>query len=130
MPLDELQNIRKRFSNASADVHIVTFPSVMHACAWVFRTTDIQTLNSIGEMDYADWRASRENRRPFRITTQEFVRHLRNKKRKDVICIFRTGRGVKGRGLSTSEEYIGKYLSARFYPGQKKKATQGAGQVK
>ena len=130
MPQKELQNIKERFSNASADVHIVTFPSVMHACAWVFRTTDIQTLNSIGEMDYADWRAVKENRRPFKITTQEFIRHLKNKKRKDVIYIYRTGRGVKGRGLSTSEEYVGKYLSARFYPGQKKKAEKGAGQSK
>jgi 4-amino-4-deoxy-L-arabinose transferase len=129
MPLRELQNMKKCFSKASPDVHIVTAPSVMHAAAWVFRTTDIQTLNTVGEMDYADFRARKENRRPVEISTDEFVKHLRNRNRKDVIYIFRTGRAVRNRRLSSPDEYVGKYLSARYYPGQKK-AEQGAGKTK
>ena len=129
MPVNELLEIKKRFP-VSSEVHIVTSATLMHAAAWVFRTTDIQTLNTVGEMDYADLRARKENRRPVEISTQEFVKYLKNKKRKDVIYIFRTGRAIRNRGLFSREEHIGKTLTARFYPGQKKKATQGDGQVK
>lgn len=121
MPAAELANMKEQFCMASPDVHIVTGPSFMHAAAWVFRTTDIQTLNSVGEMDYADLRSQKENRRRVEISTEEFIRYLRKKDRKDVIYIYRTGRQIKG-CPRTPYEYHGGTLSAGYYPGKKKAA--------
>ena len=81
MPVFELKEMKEQFCMASPDVHIVTGPSFMHAAAWVFKTTDIQTLNSPGEMDYADMRAEKENRRRVTISPKDFIRYLRNKNR-------------------------------------------------
>ena len=117
MPSEELEAMKKQFCISGPNVHIVTSPSLMHAAAWVFRTTDIQTLNSVGEMDYADMRAKKENRRPIEISTKEFARYLRNKKRKDVIYIYRTGRKAKG-VPGTMNEYVGFTYSAGLYLGK------------
>ena len=125
MPVFELQEMKEQFRMAEPGVHIVTGPSFMHAAAWVFKTTNIQTLNSVGEMDYADLRAEKEKRRRVKVLPEDLIRHLRKKDRKDVIYIYRTGRCFKG-CPGTPYEYQGVTLSARYYPG-KKKAAQGAG---
>lgn len=119
MPGDELAAIKTRFGITPGSVHVVTTPSFMHAAAWVLKTTDVQTLNSVGEMDYADERAKKENRRRVGISTAEFNRYLKNKNRKDVVYIFRTGKPAKLRGVKPADEFAGEGVSARFYPGRK-----------
>ena len=117
MPEDEMREMISQFNIVPGQVHVVTSSSLMHAGGWCFRTRDVQTLRSPGEMKYAARRAVAEKRRPLVLDNAGFNALLKSRDRKDVVYIYRTKKKPeKTRGITHANEYHGKELSARYYP--------------
>ena len=117
MPEDEMREMISQCNIVPGQVHVVTSSSLMHAGGWCFRTRDVQTLRSPGEMKYAARRAVAEKRRPLVLDNAGFNALLKSRDRKDVVYIYRTKKKPeKTRGITHANEYHGKELSARYYP--------------
>lgn len=117
MPAAVFGEIKRSFGIVPEKTLIVTIPSLMHAAAWEFGVTDIRLLDAVGEMEYADLRAKKENRPAPTLTTAGFRDLVRRKDRKNVLYLHWSDRpAAEVPGVAAASAFSDSDIAAKYYP--------------
>lgn len=119
MPEEELKAIRNAFRVSGGNVRIVTNPSLMHACARVFATSDVKLLNSIGEMEYGNMRALQAGREKVQIDNLDFENLLKRSDRKNVIYVFWSDRDPIRTSVKPVSNCQGREITGWYFPAKR-----------
>ena len=69
---------------------LITFTRHMHAVAWCSGKKEVFLYGSVGEMDYGNEAAAKNNEPGNLFTKEAFVKYINRKDRPEVLLIYRT----------------------------------------
>ena len=85
--------LKTLFANKELDVKnatLITFTRHMHAVAWCSGKKEVFLYGSVGEMDYGNEAAAKNNEPGNLFTKEAFVKYINRKDRPEVLLIYRT----------------------------------------
>ena len=85
---------------------ILCYSSMMQAIAWTYKRSDIQLLNSIGELKYGNERALKAGETPVSFSTKSIAAAIADQERKEAISLISRSRDRFPKEFKKFRKYI------------------------